>query len=420
MSERRRIGWPWVVLLLVLALSMGLGGGLFFDRLVLFRFIPPSNIPAEATSGFKLMAEVWNVIGLRYVDREALQPLRLTYGAISGMVDALGDTGHSRFMTPAMVQAEQNAMKGEFEGIGAEVQMKGEQVVIVAPLDDSPAQKAGLRPGDIIFKVNGEDLTGLSIGQVIERVMGPAGTSVTLTIVSGVSAEGGDGVAREVVIVRGRITLQNVTWQVIPGTAIAHLRLAAFSQGVTANLGKALEEIRKGQIKGVILDLRSNSGGLLDEAVSTTSQFLSAGDVLQVKDAQGTITPLAVQLGGVATDIPLVVLINRGTASAAEIMAGALQDAGRAKLVGETTFGTGTVLNTFSLPDGSALLLATQEWLTPSGRVIWHRGIAPDIEVSLPAGIVPLRPRAEQDMTPEQISASGDEPLLRALKLLNP
>jgi carboxyl-terminal processing protease len=399
--------------LILLALVLGLAGGVLLDRQVWFAIAPPSNIPADATSNFQLMAEAWNVIQQIYVDRTALQPSLLTYGAISGMVDALGDTGHSRFLTPQMVKEQNNFTQGQFEGVGAEVQMKDGHVVIVAPIDDSPAQRAGLRPGEIILKVNGEDVTGLPLDQAVGRILGPAGTSVTLTILNP-----NTGRTQDVTLVRARIALHNVTWESLPGTKVAHVRIAAFSQGVTQDLQEALADIQQQGLTGLILDLRNDPGGLLDEAVGTASQFLKGGTVLLEKDAQGQTTPVAVQAGGVAPDIPMVVLVNGGTASAAEIVSGALQDAQRATLVGETTFGTGTVLGEFRLSDGSALLLATEEWLTPSGRVIWHQGISPDVIVSLPPDVAPLHPTAERDMTPAQLQSSGDVQLSRALDLL--
>jgi carboxyl-terminal processing protease len=171
-------------------------------------------------------------------------------------------------------------------------------------------------------------------------------------------------------------------------------------------------------VTGLVLDLRSNPGGLLSEAVGVTSQFVEEGNVLLVKDAQGEITPVPVQSGGVAVDIPMVVLVDRGTASAAEIVTGALQDAKRATVVGETTFGTGTVLHEFHLSDGSVLLLVIQEWLTSDGRVIWHQGPGPDVVVVLPAGVDPLIPLTERGLTIEQVRDSGDAQLLRALELL--
>jgi carboxyl-terminal processing protease len=199
---------------------------------------------------------------------------------------------------------------------------------------------------------------------------------------------------------------------------LADLRIAGFSVGVTDELRKALKEIKKQGLNGAILDLRDNPGGVFETAVSSTSQFLQGGTVVQVKNNKGVIKRVPVQPGGLTPDIKLVVLINGGTASAAEIMAGALQDAHRASLVGEKTFGTGTVLEQFKLSDGSAMLLAIAEWLTPDGRVIWHKGIMPDVEVPLSADVEPLYPAKIKDMTMAQIQASGDGQLLRALSLI--
>jgi carboxyl-terminal processing protease len=204
----------------------------------------------------------------------------------------------------------------------------------------------------------------------------------------------------------------------IPGTKIAHLRLAAFSQGVTKDLQNSLKQINDQGAQGIILDLRNNPGGLLDEAVGVTSQFVGSGDALRVKNAQGQEQAIPVKPGGLAVNIPLVVLVNQGTGSAAEIVAGAIQDAHRAQLVGETTFGTGTVLNQFQLSDGSQLLLATEEWLTPSGRVIWHKGITPDQAVTLSTDAQPLSPKAEQSMSATDLQKSNDTQLLKALQML--
>jgi carboxyl-terminal processing protease len=371
------------------------------------------RIPESAEPQFRLMAESWNTIQRVYVDRSALIPDHLAYGAISGMVDALGDTGHSRFLNPEMVKLEKRFNKGEFKGIGAELHVKDGHFVILAPLDNSPAQKAGLHPGDIIMKVNGRGISALSLDQVVERITGPVGTAVTLTILSP-----GTGRTRDVSIVRAVIHLHNVTWHQLPGTNSAHLRIAAFSEGVTRDLKKALKDIGQAPLKGIVLDLRNNPGGLLVEAIGTASQFLRQGNVLLEKDAKGRIKKVPVEPGGIATAVPMVVLINGGTASAAEIVSGALQDARRALLVGEKTFGTGTVLQEFSLSDGSALYLAVEEWLTPKGHVIWHKGIVPDQRVSLSPEAMPLMPSAEKGMTAEQLRASDDAQLLRALSLL--
>jgi len=411
------MGGRWRSLLIsgaiLLALVVGLAGGVALDRLALATLAPPGGVPVDARSEFRLMGEAWDTIQRVYVDREALQPQRLTYGAIAGMVDALGDIGHSRFLSPDMRQMEHDFARGQFEGIGAEVQMKDNRVVIVAPLNGSPALEAGLAPGDVILQVDGESIAGLSLIEVVDRILGPAGTSVQLTIM-----DPGSGRTRDITIVRAQIQVENVTWAPLPGTGVAHVRISAFSDDAAGSLNEVLGEIQREELSALVLDLRSNPGGLLKEAVGTASQFLEGGDVLQVKDAQGRIERVPVERGGEVVDLPVVVLVNGGSASASEIVAGALQDAGRAKLVGETTFGTGTVLTEFPLPDGSALLLAIQEWLTPKGRVIWHEGLAPDVVVALPSGVDPLIPLAERDLTLEQIRESGDAQLLRALDLL--
>ncbi len=376
-------------------------------------FTPVNRVPPEAESNFRLMAEAWNTIQRIYVDRTGVNPRLMTYGAISGMVDSLGDTGHSHFLTPEMVKQEDNFAKGRLEGIGAELRMKKSQAVIVAPFDGSPAQKAGLRPGDIILKVDGKEVSGLPLNQVVEQILGPAGSPVTLTLLNP-----NTGVTRDVTIIRARITLQNVTWQRLPGTTVAHVRVVTFIKGVTGNLRKMLFTLQKEGVTKLIVDLRNNPGGLYDEAVSTASQFVGSGNVVLEKDSLGKTTPVPAQSGGAALGIPMVTLINGGTSSGAEIVAGALQDARRSKLVGEKTFGTGTVLERFSLSDGSAVLLAVKEWLTPAGHVIWHRGISPDIEVPLLQEVTPLIPETEKEMTADQLRKSGDEQLLRALDLL--
>ncbi len=402
--------YRWIPYLTFLAL--GLVGGTIIGCGLLIAFAPGA-IPASAESNFRLMAEAWNTIERVYVDRNAIKPQLMTYGAITGMIDALGDTGHSRFLSPEMLKQERNLARGRFEGIGAEVQMKNGQLVVVAPIDGSPAQKAGLKPGDIILKVDDQDISGLPLDQAVDRILGPAGTRVKLTILNLKTTT-----TKDVTLTRASITVQSVTWHLLPDTTAAHLRIATFSKGVAENLQKALLAVEKEGVAGIVLDLRNNPGGLYDEAVSSASQFLSGGNVLLEKNALGKIKPVPVRPGGVATSLRLVVLINGGTSSGAEIVAGALQDAHRAKLVGEKTFGTGTVLETFSLSDGSALMLAIEEWLTPAGKVIWHHGIVPDLAVSLPPEVTPLIPTNEKGLTAEELRNSKDTQLLRALDLL--
>jgi carboxyl-terminal processing protease len=247
--------------LFAFTLVLGLGGGVVFDRRVLSAFVPSGSIPPNAVSEFRLMAEAWNTVQRFYVGRSALQPRLLAYGAIDGMVDALGDTGHTAFLPPEMVKQMHRLAKGEFTGIGAEVRMKDGQVVVVAPIDGSPAQQASLRPGDVLLKVDGKEIAKLTLDEVVARISGKKGTPVTLTLLSPQS-----GRIREVTIVRDAIKIPNVIWQRLPGTTAGHLRIARFHENLTAQLKKALREIEAEKLSGIILDLRSNPGGLLEEA----------------------------------------------------------------------------------------------------------------------------------------------------------
>jgi carboxyl-terminal processing protease len=408
---RRPFRQIWLITMVVIALLLGMAGGVVLDRQGVLAMGPSAGTNGDPD--WHLLTEAWNLIQRRYVDRSAIDAQKLVYGAVTGMVSALGDTGHTVFLTPDMVKQERNFTQGQFEGIGAQVEMKDGRVVIAAPMDNSPAQRAGIRPGEIIAKVNGQDMTGLTLEQVVQHVAGPAGTQVTLTLQDPKTED-----TRDVTLQRARIEVPSVTWTMVPGTQIAHIRIAAFSEKVSPNLQAAIAAAKSQGARGILLDMRNNPGGLLDGSVSVASQFLQSGSVVQEKDAQGNIQSLPVRSDVPKTDLPVVALINAGTASAAEIVSGALQDAGRATLVGETTFGTGTVLNQFPLSDGSAIMLAVEEWLTPKGRTIWHQGITPDVQVTLPTNTIPLTPETEKNMTPDQLKSSGDAQFLRGLDLL--
>ncbi len=416
MSRGRLIEISLGLLALTVMIIASFSSGVIFDRLLLQANTTNSQqitVPAGTAQNFQLFLDAWNTVQKNYVDHSALDTTQLMYAAISGMVDGLGDTGHSRFMTPDMVKQQNAFTQGSFEGIGAEVQLnKDNNVTIVAPYAGSPAEKAGVQPGDVILKVDGVDVTGQSLNSVVQRIIGPAGTTVVLTLQNPTTQA-----TRDVSITRAKIVIDNAAWSMIPGTTIADIHLAGFSSGVTNQLKNDLEAIKAAGATGLILDLRNNPGGLLSESIGVASQFLKDGVVLQEKDAKGNIRNDAVQPGGVATDIPMVVLINQGTASAAEIVAGALQDAGRATLIGDKTFGTGTVLSTFNMPDGSAILLATTEWLTPKGRVIWHKGIVPDQTVTLAANVNGLFADIKP-FTADQVQTTQDTQFLQALKAL--
>jgi carboxyl-terminal processing protease len=393
---------------LALALVAALSAGASLERWVLM-----TGIPASATGDFRMMAQAWEIIDKYYVDRPAVRHDAMTAGAINGMTEALGDTGHSVYLTASEARKAGAAVQGKLNGIGVEIiQSTNHQTVVVAPMDGSPAKEAGVRPGDVILQVDGRSVAGLPLSHISAKMSGEAGQPVALTVFNPI-----DGRRRELKIVRTAMKVNHVTWQRLPGSDLAHLRIAMFSDGVTGDLRKALLEIKQQGLHGIILDLRNNPGGALEEAIGAASQFLKSGNVMWQKNAKGIITPVPVEPGGVATDLPLAVLVNGYSASDSEIMAGALHDARRATLVGETTTGTGTVLTQFQLPDGSALLLAVQEWLTPNKVSFWHRGIEPDVKVGLSPQDL-LRPSSERDMTPEQLRSSGDAQLLKAMAVL--
>ena len=383
------------------------------DRVLLSRRQVTEPTPGAAPPDFALIRQAWDIIDREYVDRPALKAVPLTRGAIAGLVDALGDTGHSVYLTPRMVSEERLLRRGEYLGVGLEIEPRNDVAQIVASLDNSPARAAGLHAGEQILKIDGRAIAGMDIAGVVDLIVGPAGTSVTLTIFDPARQTTFDATLK-----RMRIKLDNVSWSAIPGTAFADLRVAAFNRGVAGELKTALREIAKQGTTGVVLDLRNNPGGELAEAVGAASEFLRGGDVLLEKDSHGAITHDSVRPGGAAPDLPLVVLVDGGTASGAEIVAGALQDAKRASVIGETTFGTGTVLSDFQLSDGSAIQLAVREWLTPAGRSIWHAGIVPDIPVPVASSAELVTPDALNGMSTDALAASGDTQMKKALVIL--
>ena len=372
------------------------------------------SVPPAAPDDFALFWEALRVVQERYVDRSALDDTELTYGAIRGMVEALGDTGHTVFLTPDEKQAQQDSLSGTLIGIGVMLGERGGRPVVASVISGAPAEAAGVRSGDIILAVDGASADRLGTEGIAERVRGVAGTKVTLTVLHRGVPE-----PQEITIVRELIQLEPVSWSFVPGTEIADVRLIQFSSGAADAVRVALEEAIEGGAEAVILDLRSNPGGLVDEAVGVASHFLGEGVVYQRRDASGATAPVEVPPEGLATDLPLVVLIDLGTASSAEIVSGAIADNERGTLVGEQTFGTGTVLNTIELSDGSAVRVGIERWLTPDGELIFDRGITPDEVVELEPNGAVLEPSDLAELSAEAFAASSDLQLLRAVELLS-
>ncbi len=373
---------------------------------------PGDVIPADAPADFGVFWEALQLVKDRYVDTSKLGDENLTWGAIRGMVDSLGDTGHTVFLTPDEVQAQTEQLSGRISGIGIMVDTRSGVPLIISVFDGSPADKAGLRAGDLIISVDGQPTERLTVDEVIQHVRGQAGTTVTIGI------RHRDGTTDAYPIVRADIEVPQVSWAFVPGTKVADIRLAQFSQGAADGVRAALTEAVDQGATGVALDLRGNPGGLVDEAVSIASLFLPEGTVYQEADRSGSRQSVAVTGSPVVPDLPLVVLADYGSASSAEILAAALQDNGRAQVVGQRTFGTGTVLNVFPLSDGSAIRLGVIEWLTPDGKGIFDTGITPDIEVALPADGTPSDPSELENETRKEFRKGTDTQLQRAVESL--
>ncbi|HEV7215467.1 MAG TPA: S41 family peptidase [Chloroflexota bacterium] len=373
----------------------------------------PSTAQAEAP----LLWQAWNLAEAHYVDTKALLPKQMIYGAITGMLNALGDTDHTRFLSPADVKQENTDLSGQFVGIGIQVNFKNGRPVVVAPIPNSPAQRAGLRAGDVILAVNNKDTAQMTPTDLAANIRGPAGSSVQLLILRSGSQTTFSVKVQRAAIVQPAVEAHTFT---VNGKLLLHIHIAQFSANADSQLRAAMQTADQQHVAGILLDLRDNPGGLLDQAIAVSSQFLSSGNILLEEGRNGVKQADPVKPGGLATKTPLAVLINQGTASAAEITAGAIEDHERGQLVGATTFGTGTVLNNYSLSDGSEVLLGTEEWLTPNGHLIWHHGIAPTQPVPLPANVAPLYPGAEGNQSGQQILQSGDAQLVQAIKDLAP
>ena len=314
--------------------------------------------------------EVWRKVKEKYV--QPVDEVKLFYGSIQGMVNGLGDP-YSAYFPPVEAEEFIRELSGEFEGVGMEVGMKKEQIIVVAPIAGSPAEKAGLRPQDAILMIDGKETFGLSLTEAVSKIRGPKGTTVKLTILPNGAKE-----TREVSIERQAITIPSVTWKQEEGN-IAYIRIGYFNDKTSVEFDAAVREIKRTmQPRGLVLDLRSNPGGILDESVYVAGAWLGDKVVVRERTADGNIKDIKGTGTAVFANIPTVVLVDEGSASAAEIVAGALQDYNAGRLVGKKTFGKGSVQDVEPLPDGSALKLTVATWLTPNNREINGKGIEPD------------------------------------------
>ncbi len=371
----------------------------------------PAGISEEDRESVALFVEALRAVQEDYVDQETVDPEEQTYGAIKGMIDSLGDEGHTRFLSPEEVEKSREAVSSTYVGIGVRLEEKDDEIVVKASMDGSPAKETGIQSGDVLVAVDGESVTGEEFEEIGQRIRGPEETYVDLTVLR-------DEEEREFIVERAELEVPVSSWRLIPGTDLAHLRLSSFSENSAEKLEGSIGEAQSAGAERFVLDLRDNPGGLVEQATEVGALFLPTGSGVYIrKDADGSEEETTVPEDNEPLDAPLVVLVNEGSSSSAEIVAGALRDNDRAQVIGETTFGTGTVLSEYPLSDGSAILLGVAEWLTPNGDSIRGAGIEPDVEVELEEGQEPNTPNETEGLTREEIFEE-DAQLERAFEIL--
>jgi carboxyl-terminal processing protease len=388
-----------VVLVAVVLVVCSFGGGFAAGHFLQFgNPVSQGGTPVALTSLFAPFWQAWRIVHQDYVD-QPVNDTTLMQGAISGMLQSLGDA-HTIYLTQQDYQEANSLLAGSYAGIGSLVDTSGKLLTITQPYPNSPAEKAGLLPGDQVIAVNGQDVTSLIPEAVRQKVIGPEGTTVTLTI-----QRPNDSAPFDVTITRAVIFVPSVTSKMLD-SSIAYVDISTFGNTTADDLHKQLASLLAQHPKGLILDLRNNVGGYLDTGIAVTSEFISSGVVVQEKSGNGSITPHDALPGGLATDgsLPMVVLVNGYSASASEIVSGALQDTGRARLLGETTYGKGTVQTWVPLSNNQGAVAVTiAKWLTPKGNTIDKKGLTPDIKVTMSA---------------DDIKAKLDPQLDAAVKLL--
>jgi len=356
--------------------------------------------PNELEKLFSPFWESWNIVHDRYVN-QPVDDTALMRGAIRGMIEALGDE-HSSYMDPDQAMQASMKLEKDYEGIGAWVDGEAIPLSIISAMPGSPAEKAGLRPGDKVVAIDGEDVSKLDGSLVIKKILGPAGSVVKMTILR----EGEEGTKPQVFdvdVTRAKINIPSVVGKMLD-KKVAYVQVLRFAENTPEELRTTLEELLAQDPTGLIVDVRYDPGGYLETAVDVTSEFIKEGLIVTEKYGDGKTKELKATGDGIATEIPLVVLVNEGSASASEIFAGAIQDYGRGKLVGATTYGKGSVQEWTPLSDDQGIVRVTiAQWLTPKGRLIQEVGIEPDMKI---------------EYTQEDFDAGRDPQLDKAIEIL--
>ena len=400
------------VLLLTLIVSVSFSFGYFFGfkgfranlqefpKVTITRQVPQN----QENLDFSLFWQVWDTLQLKYYDKEKVVPSEMVYGAIRGMVSAVGDP-YTAFIPPREYKIVQEDLNGSFEGVGIQIGFKGTQLAVIAPLPGSPAEEKGIKSGDLILGIKDEGknidkgTVGINLAEAVQLIRGEAGTKVTLTLLR-------DGEEKPIVseITRKSINVPSVTLEFVgENESIAHVKVLKFSAETHAEWEKFVPEIlSKGNLKGIIMDVRNNPGGFLQGAIDLSSDFLETGKVVVIEEpGNGQRSEYRVENLGRFRRDKLVVLVNEGSASASEIFAGAIKDNTRGQIVGSTTFGKGTIQEPQEVAGGAGLHITIAKWLTPNGFWVNEGGLKPDVEVE------------------DKEDTEGDEQLQEAIKLVN-
>lgn len=417
----RNISRKILIVVIVIALGAGFAGGVFFERSNgevsnPVKTLINRDLGQPDYVDFSLFWDTWNILHAKYVEQNALDMQKLLYGAIQGMVNSVGDP-YTVFFEPEPSKKFQEEISGSFGGVGIEIGKRDGILTVIAPIKDTPAYKAGLKAGDKILRVDGTPTADISIEEAVTLIRGKKGTPVVLTITSN-----GDD-TREVEIIRGTIKIPTIEWKIVEsngpptgeaGKKIAYLQLFTFNQNIDSEFQKAAQEILKSEAEGLVVDLRNNPGGLLDSAVNIAGWFLDKDQIVTVEAFRdGSRNEFRSRGNGSLKIYQTVILINGGSASASEIVAGALHDNRGVRLVGEKTFGKGSVQELEKFKDGSSLKVTVAKWLTPSGISISDTGIEPDVKVELP------KEKIEKEEFEFELGTPGKDPQLdKALELL--
>jgi carboxyl-terminal processing protease len=324
-----------------------------------------------------LFWKVWDLLKEKYVNKNSIDAQKMVYGAIQGMLNATGDH-YTTFFDPTATKSFSQDLEGSFEGIGAELGIKDDILTVIAPLDGSPSAKAGLRAGDKIIKIDGKSTSDVTIDAAVDLIRGKKGTTVTLTVL-----HAGDQETKDITITRDTINVKSVTLEIKPDN-IAYVKISKFGDTTSTEFDAAVNQIVAKGAKGIVLDLRNNPGGYLEKAVDIASRLIPKGKVVVMEeDNTGKRDSLYTTGGDKLSNLPIVVLINEGSASASEILAGALRDDRQIQLIGKKSFGKGSVQELINLPQNTSVKITVAKWLTPNGDYIMEKGINPDTEVDL-------------------------------------